>query len=344
MKDSPRFLQYKAKVIHLTATSEEMLSLVPNDWKFSISDFRMEDAMRVMMIRKFREISSSHPQYALVQSIMASIFPYLGRPDQHRRNHDMYFSNHTRLVKDVPLAIQADGDEIITRKTLLHMKHCALKSPSFPIYTPCYSYKHNIHTLQRESFLHLLMDADYDISGEVPRKVDDTKQLLHYLNSAGPMVDTLYSFLSVNSTQRVQRMKLDVHMGLGAAMHISSVGEPGELWCKAGSTHHGLENRDMFKVMTQRFIDKGKQGVLDANDIFKVTHINALLRRNHSADGKEKICFSGMEHSSTARDEFKYVRTFSEDLQLKIKNDLPYALRKYPDRYPFIAPPFCDRF
>jgi hypothetical protein len=369
VKDTERFVQYKPKIIHLTATSDEMWSLVPKNWKFAASDFRLEDAMRIMMMRKFLEVSSTHPQYVLFRSVMSSLLPFLqGPPEQQRRNREMYFSDKTRILEGGPLAIQSDGDEIMTSRASLHLKHCALRRDTFPIYAPCYSYKHNVHTLQSERFLHLITDEDYDMANPSPKQekltaastvdnkdssIADTKDYLHYLNNIAPMVDMLYSFVSANSTLRIQRMQLDVHLGIGAALHLSSVAEPGEVWCKAGSTHHGLENRDMNKVMSKWFIEKGKRREINVDDIYRVTNIQTypsskskITYGSHS-EGSEKrnanvYCFPKTNWSLVKADGSSRLSYVGQNMEQKLRADLPYALRHYPERYPFIIPPFCD--
>ena len=44
---------------------------------------------------------------------------------------------------------QNDGDEIINRAPMAHIKHCELYNNVISIYTPCFAYKSNYHWLQR---------------------------------------------------------------------------------------------------------------------------------------------------------------------------------------------------
>ena len=44
---------------------------------------------------------------------------------------------------------QNDGDEIINRAPMAHIKHCELYNKVISIYTPCFAYKSNYHWLQR---------------------------------------------------------------------------------------------------------------------------------------------------------------------------------------------------
>lgn len=365
-----------------------MMAHVSPNWTFDTTDYRLENAMRIEMIRQFQQIAPTHPQYELVHSILTAVWEnrpigykkHPGKLLQERHFHDLYRQNVSMVVDSIPLAIQADSDEIPTGLALAHLQYCQLRQPTFPIYAPCVSYKHNIHTLQLETFVHLLTadTTDSHIDNSHVSKPDaDRTRLLHYLNDAGPMVDTLLSFLVATSTQRGRRFHLDVHLGLGAALHLSSVQEPGEVWYKAGSTHHGLENRDMWKVMSREFILKGRRSVLGVEDILLVTHMEGMNKQNHVlrkrsmtsgvsrkrkyegsssnssssyyAPSQEEISMTktSPQHSPldrTVRDSSRSgrlhsVRSFPPSLRNVLRSHLPEALKHHADRYPFIAPP-----
>ena len=110
-----RFLMWLPKIIHLKS-SKKMLSSIFGSTirglkgKKNGNSWALEKAMRSEMIKKFKETESS-----LKVNIMNNI-------------------NRT-------LAIQNDADELVSKKALLHLKHCELRPYVTSIYAPSIVFK-----------------------------------------------------------------------------------------------------------------------------------------------------------------------------------------------------------
>ena len=235
VKDTLRFQRFGDKVIYLTATYEQMMSTLPRAWRWTERTWELENAMRSHMIKLFREMDAGEPMFSLQQRIMNSVggdksFQELMQRPNRYKEHDMsldfkldrYKKAGTLLSSQAPLALQNDGDEFCTGPALYHLKHCELRNRHFPILVPAYSYRRNIVSIHG--------NGEKDLQVTAP----DDSFLTDFVYSAGPKVHLLFEFLLFNSTMRSESpVTHDVHLGLGAAMHMSSVLEPGEMWYKS---------------------------------------------------------------------------------------------------------------
>jgi hypothetical protein len=278
---------------------------------WSAYDWTLEKSMRTEMMRRFQSLSPDHPAYKLQQHVLRAL-----GTDVYRQNTLIipkikalrkYCRNSTRLLQSAPLAIQGDGDEIITGKVLHHLKFCELNSYDFPLYAPCASYKHNVNYVFEEKQIDLRLSPE------------DPIELLDHLIAAGPQVDLLYKYIISNDTLRHAHNRPQFHMGLGAAVHLSSIQEPVELWLKAISTQHGMENSDINIYFTQELL--GSIGAGNEQDT------KNILRKVFQAD---RLC-----NISTSASPVDSLNSSTRELLLK---SLPWALRNYPSRYPFIIP------
>ena len=277
VRKTNRFSQFSSKIIYLTATKDEMIETANflnskskdsteffesssknnNNFQWSKENWGLERAMRVLMIKKFQEITSEHEQYELQQYLLASLSLNpsinISKNIQNYLNsiaHE-YFSNSFETFHP-PLAIQNDGDEMISSKFLLHLKHCELAQSSiFPIQPLTYHFKYNLHTLQRErkweyqtcpqdlSILTLdhaedlvSLDPSPDRESFSPNNYIASNMIYNYLFIIGPKIDLLYNFLEHQSTLR-QHYSDGAYfyntLCLGSGIHMSSIEEPGEV-------------------------------------------------------------------------------------------------------------------
>lgn len=336
VKDSQRFLRFRHKIIHLTATAEEMLrfagrrreSTCNPDWDASLHvhvpdskwsgwqnhNWELERAMRRLMVIKFKTLPPSHPDILLQREATRAItsrgfsLTFFGAKSSKR-----YTANNTHITDEAPLAIQSDADELLTG---LALAHCALKSPrKFPLYAPCFSLKGNALTLQREGHTELFIEPE------------DSPDLLNYLFNAAPSINLLYETIMRNDTCRLTspaQITPDNHMGLGAAVHLSSINEPAELWLKSLYTHHGRDNREYQTLVPQTLIDAGKRGEITPC-IVRSSFGNTYHYPSANIDC-DSVCNSvcrGVHYLSVVGGQDVY-------------KALPWPLRLNPNRYPFI--------
>jgi hypothetical protein len=122
VKDSPRFSRFRDKIIYLKANLSDLLKYTHSNNRKS---WKMENSMRFEIIRHFKAIDKSHPNYKLKSSLVEA------------------------ALKGRALGIQNDADEMILRHALAHLAKCQFRmNVTFPIYTPCVAFKKNFHYLQ----------------------------------------------------------------------------------------------------------------------------------------------------------------------------------------------------
>lgn len=347
VKDTVRFLRFRKKIIHITATREEMLrfagqrrrSTCQDGWDgvtdpiihdnaksgdstwfdWEMSNWELEQAMRRLMVVKFKTLPLTHPDAPLQQEVTHEItvrgysLTSMGVKSMVR-----YTRNSSYIVQEAPLAIQSDADEIITEPALAHLKHCALKCAScFPLYAPCFNLKGNAMTLQHTG------------PTELSINLEDSSELLNYLWKAGPSIHLLYDMIRKNDTCRLispAQINPHNHMGLGAAVHLSSIDEPAEMWLKSLYTHHGRENREYLYRAPVAFIEAGKRGEISPA-LIRSAYRNQSHLLTASDTGSSSVCGNvcwGVHYQAVTGGE-------------KVYQSLPWALRYNPQRYPFIV-------
>lgn len=240
------------------SSSDSSSNSDPNNFEWSPENWGLERAMRVLMVKKFQELPPNHEQYDLQRFILSSLAPGPSQPITTNIptylksiSHE-YFAGVFDQGFNPPLAIQNDGDEMLSSIFLLLLKKCELNEPSiFPIQPLTYHFKYNFHTLQRErkwqhrtcpqddSFLLLehsedliIDDSDPKSESIPPQNYIPASDIYNYLWVIGPKVDLLYNFLEHNSTLRQHYSDgafFENTLCLGSGFHISSVEEPGEV-------------------------------------------------------------------------------------------------------------------
>ena len=164
------------------------------------------------------------------------------------------------------LGIQNDGDEIISGAVLQHLKYCSTRPQVNQIYTPCTSYKSNFNWLQHTHDMTCFTSAHGDDSG---KRLD--AELRHFLWREGPYVWPLGEMIASESLLRrnVSDNACQHHMGLGAAVHLSAIIDPVEVWIKSCST---VENRGQCaESVSPALLAAGKPGEITPQIIYDST-------------------------------------------------------------------------
>jgi hypothetical protein len=245
--------------------------------------FALVDSMRKKMIERFIKLNSSVPLKAFVMQNIENAF-----------------------------GTQSDADEIITRDTLTHLKHCEFKEDVKSIYIPCISFKKNYHWLQRTIDLTELKGFDIN---------NDTSGILNHLWKPAPYLWPLKVILKQRTTTRGhfvggKGVNLTHHMGLGGAGHMSSVAEPTEYWLKRG----GVNEQKFENALSSVIIEAGKIGRITPQLIYEHTIQPWCPANNYAV------------HSSS----------FNSHTQMIINSSIPWIARLLPTRYPFLLPGWID--
>lgn len=213
-------------------------------------------------------------------------------------------------------ATQNDADEIPSRQALLHLKHCELKANVKGIYFPAISFKSNFHWLQH---LNLSTASTYMTSNDDDDDHQLSPLLLPYMWTAGPYLWPMRSFFESNTTLRGTG-PTHASMGFGAAIHMSSVSEPGEVLFKL----FGVIESSQTTGLPHAIVSHARLGRLTPT----VLAVNTLL----------PWCSleSPLTHVSILRQQTEALKDF---LWLSI----PWIVRANPGSYPFLLPaPFAE--
>jgi hypothetical protein len=202
VRNSDRFSYYQNKIIYLNATDADLEKFVTQVKKSTTprmngGRWALEFAMRTEMIRIFKLIPDSVVLKKMVMDNIKNVW-----------------------------ALQNDADEMPSGHVLWNFKNCEMKQDIRAVYLPCLSFKRNFHWLQTTSD----MVCFKDLNGR-------GDELKNYLWRGAPYLWRLAEMLDDGSTLRYHKFKLDPclhHMGIGAAVHISSVAEPVAFWLKKG--------------------------------------------------------------------------------------------------------------
>ena len=231
----------------------------------------------------------------------------------------------TDLDDDV-VAIQGDADEIPTRRTMHHLKHCDLvEGLQWPLYLPALSGKKTVQWLQTTK-----SDAKRGDAILIDHDHDGARELLAHIWRPGPYVWPLAAMIAAKDTLRyVKQFDGDgkagsaAHTGMASAFHMSSPLEPGLYWLKRGG------------VIEQSFAG----AVSDA--ITSAAAKRAAVTPRIILDGTASPWCS-TEGSPTQRAKFVGGESadggFSDAARALALESVPYALRAYRKRFCFHYP------
>jgi len=258
------------------------------------------------------------------------------------------------------LGIQNDGDEIVVKKVLEHLKYCEIRPEVTSIYTPCMSFKSNFYWLQRTRDMDCFQGTD-----EVDQRIQ--KHLKKYMWRLGPYLWPLQSMMDANHNLRrvYHNLTCQHHMGLGSASHMSATNDPVEYWLKQCGT---TENRyTCQKAVTKEMLQAGREKKITPALIFNSTifpwchknnyaiHVTAVGHKHRSPFYKEDTdteyrdtsIFGGGRQGGTlwraesTNDEYmkSSVLMTSKKLALEcVKGSIPWVVTKEPASFPFLMP------
>lgn len=189
-------------------------------------------------------------------------------------------------------------------QALHHFKYCELRKEVEEVYFPAISFKSNFNWLQTNNKFKCLIGSNID---------KESEELKGYLWKQGPVIWPLKVVVIEKSTLRYEHdEKLCLHhMGLGAAIHMSSVSDPAEYLCKLSSV---LEpSTDIPKELIKLIAEKK----LNLKSLIELTFL-PWCHRNHAA-----VHVRRLRHDSS---------------RLLVLQSIPWIVREYPLRYPFLLP------
>jgi hypothetical protein len=150
-----------------------------------------------------------------------------------------------------------------------------------------------------------------------------------FLWGAGPRLWPLAEMLDKGNTlrhvgrnvpgDRHKHIHCKSHLGIPAAIHLSSVAEPAEEWLKA----YSVVESSTKNIISSQFMLAGMHRNLTASLVF---HSSVRPWCMHGASSK------GSSHA------MEFVPSLHLDLQLLANSSIPWIVRKFPDRYPFLLP------
>ena len=220
---------------------------------------------------------------------------------------------------DAIVAIQSDADEIPTRRTMHHLKHCELVAGmQWPLYLPVLSGKKTVQWLQTTQ-----SDAKRGDAILIDHDEDGGRELLAHIWRPGPYVWPLAAMIAAKDTLRyVKQFDGDgkvgssAHTGMGSAFHMSSPLEPGLFWLKRGG------------VIEQSFVG----AVSDA--IASAAAERAAVTPRVILDGTASPWCSKQYTAKFVGGE----SAFSDAARALALESVPYALRAYRKRFCFHFP------
>lgn len=362
------FQPFMDKVIYLSSTEKDVEpalnamreAIARGDTKFGKGDlFGVELFMAKEMIILFKKFLQGTYQHGPREGLGAGAGAEAGAEAESRRLQTLrlIILDGLRDQKTIsPLGIQNDGDEIVVKKALEHLKKCEIRPEVSSIYTPCMSFKSNFYWLQRTRDMDCFQGTD-----EVDRRIQ--KHLKKYMWRLGPYLWPLQSMLDANhNLRRVYHNKTcHHHMGLGTASHMSATNDPVEYWLKQCGT---TENRyTCSKAVTKEIITAGKHKQITPELIFNSTifpwchknnyamHISNIGSKPTTPYYKEdtdleassgSILSSGTREaagSSDGNNNNNDILIPSKKLALEcIKGSIPWVVSKEPASFPFLMP------
>lgn len=337
VRNSKRFAKFKYKILYLCSTARELRDKIPPVGSKRNKYWPLSETMRSKPLKLVMRLDQQINTWrAYLESNGTTGGPGSLRRDKNNKvqtssriplylqNTDLDRLQELRNIilagrNDGALMIQADADEIATRKALAHLKYCNGKEEEkFPIFLPATMYRTNIHWLamvgdikQCKNFEAVMDESGGYSTGAAGGIMNRTSNspLAQSLWITGPRLWPVANiFRAVHTLRLTSKFICNNHMGISAAVHLSSIVEPAEIIMKESSVIEG-SNSDVTTV----FIKTAAEKSLTSSQIFK-----EFVRPR---------CGGRM-----------HVSRVSEAERAVLENSLPIALKMHPDRYPFIAP------
>lgn len=294
VKKSNRLKEWNHKIIHFVSHDTELADLVART-KLQLKKLRnrqrvdkselwsLESSMRTKMLEKFTHLdSTTHP---LKAKIMAGMGTALG--------------------------IQNDADEIIKGEVLYHLKHCEIKAGVSGIYTPAFQFKRNFHWLEDTKDLGCISQPSFPLQS-------DMSEFTSKLWRPGPYLYPLSTMIGLGHTNRKHEFETNFycghHMGIGAAVHISSFADPVELWMK----RCGVIEQSCANVFSPEFIAAARNGRVTPDMIFRSAF--------------QPLCYISQRGNAF------HVLSLPYPQRGVFEEAVPWVVRHNPDSFPFMLP------
>ena len=308
VRNTPRFSKFADKIIYLAATTAELASKIPPIGSPKKKYWPLSETMRqrplIMLQRLDRQIEHFESgKLPLPIHLIDTNIPRL------RRLRDLFVLGQ----KEDGFITQNDADEIPLRSPLAHLKQCETvldgaghQGKNTPIMLPTTMYRTNLQWVAQIG----------DINQCKP-KIDlglGNSPVNAAIWITGPRLWSISSVVGGQNTKRLlKRSMCKFHTGFGSSVHISSIAEPSEVLLKESSVIEGS-----VKDLSPEFIANGAKGSITSRAIFE-----ELVRPR---------C-GGMMN----------MHKFNAKEQAMMRENLPIAIKMYPNRYPFIDPDKADR-
>lgn len=295
---SPQFQKFSDRILYVTSDEFEILKKIQE----------VQDALSMQIQSKSKKRSkASFAVYFFILEDMIRKFKAID-PTKHPLKQQFIDNFYNKSNAQI-LGLQNDGDEIITKKTLSHLKFCEIR-PNIPsIYAPCFSFKNNLYWVQRTYDMNCLSSNDVT-------DIDLKRELNQFIWRDGPHIWPIDTMLNNNHVLRYNYSKnfCQHHMGYGAAIHLSAILDPVEVWMKSCGT---VENQEICEdVLTKEIILAGKVGQITKDMIFKATL--------HPWCHKLNYC--------------KHIDTLSLGARRYINDSIPWVFKSNQRSFPFIFP------
>ena len=232
--------------------------------------------------------------------------------DRAREKVKQYFFQNFKAA-DVSLekvyVLQNDGDELSNRAALYHLKHCQDRN-EFPVFVPNILYKENIDCI-------LNLSSDWDSNHmhslqNIPEKYADIKAYIWHM---GPTI-----------------WRADLVTDNGMEMRIDG-GEGTNMRSRISRYHLGYGAGNHFSNPSHPLLHIIKQ--YSTADAAPFTFTNEFWTRlEHKNLTLEFIEYELFE----CKPQYRQVSSvLNEDSQKMLKDNLPWIIKQYPQRYPFLT-------
>ena len=194
--------------------------------------------------------------------------------------------------------LQNDGDELISRAALYHFKHCQDRN-EFPVFVPSVLYKQNIDCVYQ---------VRRTMTGlqNIPKKY---REVIKHVWRLGPTI--WRADLVTNDSMRMRdsnhKLYLRYHLGYGAGNHFSNPSHP------------------LLHIIKQYSTEDARPFTFTNEFWTRLKHKNLTL---------EFLEYELFECDPHYR---QVSAVLSKDSQKMLKNNLPWIIKQYPQRYPFLT-------
>jgi hypothetical protein len=207
------------------------------------------------------------------------------------------------------LILTSDDDEIVLDHVLFHVKHCETRSSvTLPIHAPAINFKKNVQWCLPFRKRNLPDGCLNDARNFPPSLLEELRSLVWGFR---PLLMSLATALDREDVTGPSPMVCESHLGIPAAMHLSSMAEPVMQWLKEG----GLIELAV-PAFPAEFVAAGKARAMTP----------ALIAR------------AGLRPDCSWKAVETHVSSFTSAAQDMIRDAIPYALTSNSQRFCWMDP------